>query len=83
MRQRGNGHSPLRQASQTQAGDVEFENFRCQKLTVLAKAGDGELGVDGKHSTEFGSRCAIPTPASGGCSRPKQTDLVPGKGQFR
>ena len=34
----------------------EFENFRCHKMKVFAKAGDGQLGVDGKHSTKFGAR---------------------------
>ena len=38
-----------------QAGDEEFENFRCHKVSVRAKAGDGKLGVDGKHATEFGA----------------------------
>ena len=47
--------SPLRQASQAQAGDVEFENFRCHIVNQVAKSGDGQLGVDGKHSTEFGA----------------------------
>src|SRR6516164_4365302 len=52
---REQGGSPLRQAGQAQAGDVDFENFRCHMVSVLAKAGDGQFGVDGKHSTEFGA----------------------------
>ena len=48
--------SPLWQAGEAQAGDPEFPNFWCRKVKVLAKAGDGQLGVDGKHSTEFGAR---------------------------
>ena len=47
--------SPLRQAGQAQAGDIEFENFRCQIVSQVAKSGDGQLGVDGKHATEFGA----------------------------
>ena len=53
---RERGGSPLRQAGQAQAGDEEFENFRCQKVSVPAKEiGDGQLGVDGKHPAEFGA----------------------------
>src|SRR5215469_6048265 len=50
------GYSLLHQASQAQTGDEEFEYFRCVKVSVLAKASDGQLGVEGKHSTEFGAR---------------------------
>src|SRR6516162_9679858 len=53
---RGHGDSLLRQAGQAKAGDVEFENFWCHKVNDLAKAGDGQFGLDGKHSTEFGAR---------------------------
>jgi hypothetical protein len=42
--------SPLREAGKAQAGDEEFENFWCRKVSVLAIAGDGQLGVDGEHS---------------------------------
>ena len=49
------GGSFLLQAGQAQAGDVEFEKFRCRKVSVLAKAGNGQLGVDGKQSTKFGA----------------------------
>ena len=52
---REHGGSPLRQAGQAQAGDEEFENFRCHKVSVPTIAGDGKLGVDGKHATEFGA----------------------------
>ena len=55
-RVREHGGSLLRQASQAQAGDVEFENFRCHKVSVRAIAGDGQLGVEGEYSTEFGAR---------------------------
>ena len=54
-RSRERGGSFLRQAGQALAGDIEFENFRCIKVTERAKAGDGQLGVDGKHATEFGA----------------------------
>jgi hypothetical protein len=53
---RGHGGSLLRQAGEAQTGDVEFENFRGHKVSVRTKAGDGQLGVDGEHSTEFGAR---------------------------
>ena len=49
-------NSPLRQAGQAQAGDEEFENFRCRKVSALAQVGDGQFGVDGKHSAKFGAR---------------------------
>ena len=49
------GALPLRQAGEAQAGDEEFANFRCQKVRALAKAGDGQLGVDGKHAAKFGA----------------------------
>ena len=52
---REHGGSLLRQAGEAQAGDEEFENFRCHKVSVLAIAGDGQVGVDGKQSTEFGA----------------------------
>ena len=53
---REHGGSLLRQAGQAQAADVEFENFRCRKVSVPAKdIGDGQLGIDGKHATEFGA----------------------------
>src|SRR5205814_7191312 len=52
---RGHGGSLLRQAGEAQAGDVEFENFRCPYRGQVAKAGNGQLGVDGKHSTKFGA----------------------------
>src|SRR5215469_15859673 len=53
---REHGGSLLRQASQAQAGDHEFEQFRClMRASVLAIAGDGQLGVDGKQSTKFGA----------------------------
>src|SRR6516162_571783 len=55
---RERGGSLLRQAGQAQAGDVEFENFRCHKVSVFAKAGDRQLGVDGEHSAEFGA-CVV------------------------
>jgi len=35
------GGSVLWQASEAQAGDEEFENFRCVIVSVIAKAGDG------------------------------------------
>ena len=48
LRIAGVGYSLLRQAGQAQAGDVEFENFRRLKVSVRgAKAGDGQIGVDG------------------------------------
>jgi hypothetical protein len=34
---------------------VEFENLRCQKVSEGAITGDGQLGVDGKHSTKLGA----------------------------
>jgi hypothetical protein len=37
---REHGDSPLRQASQAQAGDEEFQKFWCRKVSVLAIAGD-------------------------------------------
>src|SRR5262249_53891439 len=50
------GDSPLRQASEAQTGDHEFNNFRCRNgSSELAIAGDGLLGVDGKHATKFGA----------------------------
>ena len=52
---REHGGLLLRHAGQAQAGDVEFENFRCRKVSERAKAGDGQLGVDRKNSTEFGA----------------------------
>src|SRR6516225_11051794 len=52
---REHGGSPLRQAGEAQAGDIEFEKFRCQIVSHVAKSGDGQLGVVGKHSTEFGA----------------------------
>src|SRR6516162_496440 len=39
---------------------VEFENFRCHMMSLLAKAGDGQFGLDGKRSTEFGARRVEP-----------------------
>src|SRR5215468_8681257 len=51
----GYGGSPLRQAGQAQAGDIEFEKFRCHIVSQVAKSGDGQLRVDGKHATEFGA----------------------------
>ena len=45
----------FRQAGQAQAGDVEFENFRCRKVSVLAKPGDGQLWVDRQHPGKFGT----------------------------
>ena len=45
----------FRQASQAQAGDYEFVNFRCLKVSVLAIAGDGQLGVDAERSAKFGA----------------------------
>src|SRR6516165_1381155 len=50
----------FRQAGQAQAGDEEFENFGCLEVSVRAKAGDGQLGVYGKQSTEFGARRVEP-----------------------
>ena len=50
----------LWEAGEAQAGDVEFENFWCRIVSVLAKAGDGQLGVDGKRSTKFGARRVEP-----------------------
>ena len=49
------GYSLLRQAGQSQAGDVEFENFRGRKVSVLAIPGDGQLGEDCKHSRKLGA----------------------------
>lgn len=49
------GDSLLRQTGEAQAGDVEFENFRCLIVCRPAKASDGQFGVDGKHSAEFGA----------------------------
>ena len=34
---------------------MQFENFRRHMESVLAKAGDGLLRVDGKQSIEFGA----------------------------
>jgi hypothetical protein len=48
------GGSLLRQAGQAKAGDKEFQNLWYRKVKVLAQAGDGQLGVDGKQSTKFG-----------------------------
>ena len=46
----------FRQAGQAQASNEEFMNFRCLKVKrTPAKAGDGLLRVDGKHSIEFGA----------------------------
>jgi hypothetical protein len=45
---------------QAQAGDQEFEKFRCLKVRVRAVAGDGQLGVDGEHSAKFGARLVEP-----------------------
>src|SRR5215472_14446309 len=56
QRSRNGRASLLRQAGEAQAGDLEFENFRCRKVSVPAKdLGDGQLGIDGKHATEFGA----------------------------
>ena len=74
---REHGGSLLRQASQAQAGGVEFENLWCRKVKVLAKAGDRQLGVDGKHSTEFGACLVEPTEMSiGGDFDPHLCDQV-------
>jgi len=58
--EREHGHSPLREAGKAQAGDEEFEDFWCRKRSVLAIAGDGQLGVDGEHSAKFGARLVEP-----------------------
>ena len=49
------GYSLLRQAGQSQAGDVDFENFRGRKVSVLSIPGDGQLGEDCKHSRKLGA----------------------------
>src|SRR6516164_6530008 len=48
-------HRSFWQAGEAQAGDVEFEKVRCQIVSHVAKSGDGQLGVDGKHSTKLGA----------------------------
>src|SRR6516165_119426 len=57
-------HRSFWQAGEAQAGDEEFQNFRGRKVSVLAKAGDGQLWVDGKHATKFAARLLEPTEMS-------------------